>query len=268
MQHPQRRSSCQHSEDRMQSIRSGPVHAYGPSPTADLQSLESPGLLAGSLVHCDQEEKSNRLSHNPSSMSCVCCASNIPKNQASATLDTCRCSEIIVVQLSSLPALLKNERYDFDVELVQFQEAIRLCTSVLACNCAGKDYTSVLATSLLISRILCVVERGVSGASNEEHGLPLDIFGSTSAIGSPRISLGKYHIDDEDERKLRQEMWWLQVKKVELLVAGFKEVVTKVRQQQEYQDVVQAAASEKLHFLLDNKAQAVKRDWIANRGKN
>ena len=244
------------------------MHGYSPISMPDLQSLESPGILAGSLVHCDQEEKSDSLSQNSSNMFCVSCASNRPSHHASATLGTCRCSEIIVVQLSSLPALLQNERYDFDVELVQFQEAIRLCTSVLACNCAGKDYTSVLATSMLISRILCVVERGVGGVSNEESGLRLDTFGDTSAISSPKISLGMYHIDEEDERKLRQEMWWLQVKKVELLVAGFKEVVTKSRQQQEYQDVVQAAAWEKLHFLLDHKAQAVKREWIANRGKN
>ena len=115
-----------------------------------------------------------------------------------ATLGPCRCSEVIVLQLSSLPALLQNERYDFDVELVQFQEAIKLCTSILACNCAGKDYSSVLATSLLISRIICVVERGVGGVSNEESGLPLDMFGDASTISSPKISLGMYPIDEED----------------------------------------------------------------------
>ena len=243
------------------------VNDYGPVSMPDLQNSEFLGIFDGSFAHRDQDNRTDHVPYNPSNVPCASCTT-ICQNQAPLSPGTCRCSEVIVVQLSLLPALLQSQRYDFDVELVQFQEAIRLCTGVLACTCDGKDYTSVLAISLLISRILSVVERGAGCVSHKEVGSPVEIGGSSSANRSPKFSLGRYQIDEEDERNLRQEMWWLQVKKVEVLVAGFKETVTKAKQQQQYQDVVQAATWEKLHFLLEQKAQAVKREWAANRGKS
>lgn len=264
--HQQRRSSYQQAEESMQSVRHGSVNGYGPVSMPDLQNSEFLGVFDGSFAHRDQDNRSDHLPYNPSNVLCASCTTN-RQNQASPSLGTCRCSEVIVIQLSLLPALLQNHHYDFDVELVQFQEAIKLCTGVLACDCVGKDYTSVLAISLLISRILSVVERGAGCASHRELGFPVEIVGNSSANKSPKISLGRYQIDEEDERNLMQEMWGLQVKKVEVLIAGFKETVTKAKQQEQYQDVVQAAAWEKLHFLLDQKAQTVKREWAANRGK-
>ena len=264
--HQQRQSSCQQAEE---SIQHGSVNGYGPVSMPDLQNSEFLGIFDRSFAHRDQDNRSDHLPYNPSNVPCASCTTN-GQNRASLSVGTCRCSEVIVIQLSLLPALLQSQRYDFDVELVQFQEAIGLCTGVLACNCAGKDYTSVLAISLLIARILSVVERGVGCASHQEVGFPVEIGGSSSENRSPKFSLGRYQIDEEDERNLTQEMWWLQVKKVEALVAGFKETVTKAKQQQQqqYQDVVQAATWEKLHFLLEQKAQAVKREWVANRGKS
>lgn len=263
-QHEQSRSSYQQAEQIMQH---GSVNGYGSVSIPNLQNSEFLGTFDGSFAQRDQDNRSDQTPYSPSNVPCASCTT-ICQNQTSLSHGTCRCSEVIIKQLSLLPALLQSQqRYDFDVELVQFQEAIRLCTRVLACNCADKDYTSVLAISFLISRILSVVGRGAGCTSHKEVGFPVEIDYKSGLNRSPKFSLGRYQIDEEDERNLRQEMWWLQVKKVEALVAGFKESVTKAKQRQGYQDVVQAATWEKLHFLLEQKAQAVKRDWAANRGK-
>lgn len=82
---------------------------------------------------------------------------------------------------------------------------------------------------MLISRILCVVKRGTGGASQEADDLSVDMVDIPSATRSPEIPLGMSQIDEEDERKLRQELWWLQFQKVELLVARYEKMVAKFR---------------------------------------
>lgn len=185
-------------------------------------------------------------------------------------VDTCRCNEIIITQLSLLPVLLlDNECSTFDVELVQFQKAIKLCTGVLACTCPGKDYTSILTISMLIARIISFFERNgaQAGRDNDQNAPSLIMTGAMTPIRSPKFSVGIYEIEGEDECNLKREVWWMQIRKVESLVAGFKEMVAKMTLQQVYQDNSQVAAWGKLVFLLEQKAQAVKRDWSACRDK-
>ncbi|KAF6228776.1 hypothetical protein HO173_011623 [Letharia columbiana] len=209
-------------------------------------------------------------SYTQSNTQCVSCSTSNLQNDSSSMVDTCRCNEIIITQLSLLPVLLlDNECSTFDVELVQFQKAIKLCTGVLACTCPGKDYTSILTISMLIARIISFFERNgaQAGRDNDQNAPSLIMTGAMTPIRSPKFSVGIYEIEGEDECNLKREVWWMQIRKVESLVAGFKEMVAKMTLQQVYQDNSQVAAWGKLVFLLEQKAQAVKRDWSACRDK-
>lgn len=209
-------------------------------------------------------------SYTQSNTQCVSCSTSNRQNDSSSMVDTCRCNENIITQLSLLPVLLlDNECTTFDIELVQLQKAIKLCAGVLACNCRGKDYTSILTISMLIARIISVLERGSAQAGRDDDNDPpsLNMTGAITPIRSPKFSVGIFEIDGEDENNLKREVWWMQIRKVESLVAGFKEMVAKMTRQQVYQDNAQVATWEKLVVLLDQKAQAVKRDWSAYRNR-
>ncbi|KAL9123293.1 MAG: hypothetical protein Q9187_000165 [Circinaria calcarea] len=263
-QHPSRPSSRQCSEDALQSARHESIYSPPPVSTSCGPNEKASSLFQAGLMPYGQNNKDENLSSSQASTPCTSCAANSHAH-FSLPSGTCRCNEVIIAQLSLLPVLLQNERRAFDVELVQFQQAIRLCASVLACSCSGKDYTTVLTISMLIARIVAVFERG-GGNAYKDDVMSSDIAGRGSINRSPKFSLGTYQIDGEDERRLKQEVWWLQLRKVESLVAGFKEMFRRAEQQQVHQDMLQAAAWEKLYLLLDQKAQAVKRDWVAARG--
>ncbi|KAL9074691.1 MAG: hypothetical protein Q9161_002059 [Pseudevernia consocians] len=207
-------------------------------------------------------------SYTQSNTQCVSCSTSNLHIDGSSLVDTCRCNEIIVTQLSLLPVLLlDNECSTFDVELVQFQKAIKLCAGALACTCRGKDYTTMLTISMLIARIISVFERGGAQArrGDDNNAPSLIMAGATTPIQSPKFSVGIYEIEGEEENNLKREVWWMQIKKVESLIAGFKEMVAKMTRQQAYQDNAQVVVSGKLVSLLEQKAQAVKRDWSAYR---
>ena len=207
-------------------------------------------------------------SYIPLNTKCASCITwNRQKDSSSpaSPADICRCNEVIVTQLSSLPVLLLNNPCStFDVELVQFQKAIGLCAKAIACTCLGKDYTSILTISMLIARIISVCERSGALAGREDNNTSprsLNMTGAITPAPSPKFSVGIYEIEGEDEGNLKREVWWIQIKKVESLVAGFKEMVERVMQQQACQDTTQVAAWEKLVIVLDHKVQAVKKDW-------
>ena len=218
-------------------------------------------------------------SYTQSNNKCASCSTS-SHNQLdpSSMVDTCRCNEIIVTQLSLLPVLLlDNECSTFDVELVQFQKAIKLCAGALACTCPGKDYTSILTISMLIARIVSVVERSgapaahiddVSSSSGARSFLATG--GPMTPVPSPKFSVGIYEIEGEDENNLKREVWWIQIRKVESLVTGFREMVQHMAQQWACRDGAgaPAAAWEQLVLVLEQKVQAVKRDWRVYRDKS
>ena len=211
------------------------------------------------------------LSPSRSNTVCVSCSTTDRRSHGnSSMLDTCCCNEIIIMQVSSLPVLLlDNEGSTFDVKLVQFQKALQLCAGVLACTCPGKDYTSILNISMLIARIISFFERGGVPAEGDyaNHTQPLDTTGAMSPTRSSKFSIGTYEIEGEDEDTLKREVWWLHIKKVESLVAGFKEMVAKMTQQQLYPDHAEVAVWEKIVFLFDQKVEAVKRVWSGHRSR-
>ena len=203
-------------------------------------------------------------SYIPLNPKCASCSTwNRPKDSSSPA-DICRCNEVIVTQLSLLPVLLLNNSCStFDVELVQFQKAIGLCAKAIACTCPGKDYTSILTISMLVARIISICERSgaLTGREGNNTSASLNMTGAMTPAPSPKFSVGIYEIDSEDESNLKREVWWIQIRKVESLVAGFKEMVERMMQQQACQDTTEGAAWENLVVVLDHKLQAVKTDW-------
>ena len=195
---------------------------------------------------------------------CASCSTWNRQKDGSSPADICRCNEVVITQLSLLPVLLLNNACStFDVELVQFQKAVGLCAKATACTCPGKDYTSILTISMLIARIISVCERSGALAGREDNtgARSLNMTGAMTPAPSPKFSVGIYEIEGEDEGTLKREVWWIQIRKVESLVAGFKEMVERMMQQQACQDTIEVAACEKLVVMLDHKVQAVKKDW-------
>lgn len=218
----------------------------------------------------DDSISENPPSYTQSNTQCVSCSMSNHQNDSPCMVETCRCNEIIITQLSLLPVLLlNNECSTFDVELVQIQKAIRLCAGALACACRGKDHTSILTISMLIARIISVFERGgaLAGRDDDDNAPSLTMTGAMTPIPSPKLRVGAYEVEEEDENYLKREVWWMQIKKVESLILGFKEMVAKMTRQQVDQVDAQVAVSEKLVLLIDQKFQAVKRDWSAHRDK-
>lgn len=213
-----------------------------------------------------QERQGNNHYSHAASPPCVSCTADA-QDQHVMLGGNCRCNEIVIAAMSSLPVLLRNERRAFDAELIQLQEAIKLCTKVLACTCLDKDYTAVLTISVLIGRIIAVFERCADGAYRDDNDMSVDGREGGGASHSLKFSLGTYQINGDDELKLKQEIWWMQLRKVESLVVVFKDTISRVEPQQAYQGIVQAALWEKLFLLLEQKIQAVKRDWVETRGK-
>ena len=72
---------------------------------------------------------------------------------------TCRCIEMIIAQLTSLLVLFHDEGCAFDTKPVQIQGAVNTCRCFMACSCAGKGCISTLSISMLIPRIIAILER-------------------------------------------------------------------------------------------------------------
>ena len=217
----------------------------------------------GSYIHDDSIIESSP-SDSQSKSQCTSCSALGPQYDESSTIDACRCNEIIITQLSSLPVLLTDTEYaTFEAELVQFQKSVSLCAGVLACTCSGRDYSTMLTISMLIGRIISVLKRGCAQTGREtvENAHPLIMTGAITPSESPKFSMGMYEFEGEDERTLKREVWWMQIRKAESLITAFGKVVAEVMSQQVCQDKPQAMVGEKLVSLLDQEVQAVKGDW-------
>ena len=236
------------------------------------RTVSTPNFYAEDLLgypdipnsYLKQDDNLEHFCYSTPSVDCSARATNC-QSLLLPTVEDCRCNEFMITQLSSLPVLLGSERCNIDMELAQFQKAIRLCTSALACTCAGKDYTSVLTIAMLVARIISVFERSSQSRGFEEDANSTDYFNRNGATGLARCSSFMYQMDQEDENSLKEKVWWLQAQKVESLLAGFRRLIRKVKHQELCPDVTQGAAWEKLHLLLDRKVQAVKTEWVARR---
>ena len=216
----------------------------------------------GYYIHDDSIIESTP-SDSQSKSQCTSC-SVLDSQCDESTVDACRCNEIIITQLSSLPVLLAETEYaTFEAELVQFQKSVSLCAGVLACTCPGRDYSTMLTISMLIGRIISVLKRGCAQAGRDsvESARTLVATGAITPSESPKFSMGMYEFEGEDERTLKREVWWMQIRKAESLITAFGKMVAEVMSQQVCLDKSQAGVGEKLVSLLDQKVQAVKGDW-------
>ena len=217
----------------------------------------------GSYIHDDSIIESTS-SDSQSRSQCTSCSVLDSQYDESSTVFACRCNEIIITQLSSLPVLLADTEYaTFEAELVQFQKSVSLCASVLACTCPGRDYSTMLTISMLIGRIISVLKRGCAqtGRDNVESTRTLIMTDAITPSKSPKFSMGMYEFEGEDERTLKREVWWMQIRKAESLITAFGKMIAEVLSQQACPDKSQAVVGEKLMSLLDQEVQAVKRDW-------
>ena len=217
----------------------------------------------GSYIHDDSTIESTP-SDSQSKSQCTSCSTLDSQYNEASTVDACRCNEFIITQLSSLPVLLADtEHATFEAELVQFQRSVNLCASVLACTSPGRDYSTMLTISMLIGRIISLLRRGCAqtGRDNVESTRTPIVTGAITPTTSPKFSMGTYEFEGEDERILKREVWWMQIRKVESLITAFGKMVAEVMSQQVGQDKPQAVVGEKLVSLLDQKVQAVKGDW-------
>ena len=219
-------------------------------------------LELGSYIHDDSIIESTP-SDSQSKSQCTSISASDSQYDESSTVDACRCNEIIITQLSSLPVLLADTEYaTFEAELVQFQKSVSLCAGVLACTSSGRDYSTMLTISMLIGRIISLLKRGCAqtGRDNVESARTLLMTGAMTPTNSPKFSMGMYEFEGEDERTLKREVWWMQIRKVESLITAFGKMVAEVMSQQVCQDKSQAVVGEKLVSLLDQEVQAVKED--------
>ncbi|KAH8687177.1 hypothetical protein BGZ60DRAFT_363315 [Tricladium varicosporioides] len=211
-------------------------------------------------------ESDNYFDHQPQqaqkqrkSSPCSTCSSNGPKPKSS-TSGSCRCNESIISHISYFPEVQDDHRA-YDMNLAQMQEALKLGSDVLNCACAGKDYAVGLSMSLLVARIVSVLEQ-LCRRAREEDEAEAEAFGRENDLcNSPRFALGMYQIAKEDERRLKQEMLGLQIKKAECLISCCKDMVTRLGQRQARQADTQAIVSEKLFSLLEERVIEVRKEW-------
>ena len=222
----------------------------------------------GYYIHDDSIIESTP-SDSQSKSQCTSCSALDSQYDESSKVDACRCNETIITQLSALPVLLADTEYaTFETELVQFQKSVSLCAGVLACTCPGRDYSTMLTVSMLIGRIISVLKRGCAqtGRDSVESTRALVTTGAMTLSESPKFSMGMYEFEGEDERTLKREVWWMQIRKAESLITTFGKIVAEVMSQQVCLDKSQAGVGEMLVSLLDQKVQAVKGDWNVHHG--
>ncbi|KAG9236038.1 hypothetical protein BJ875DRAFT_372986 [Amylocarpus encephaloides] len=165
----------------------------------------------------------------------------------------------VISRLSSSPERQVTNK-SYDMSLAQLQEILKLGSDVLNCACATSDASIPVALSLLAARIVSILERLCRRAREDD----LVARGQAQVnVDGDRYSLGMYQIAKEDERRLKQEMLSLQIKKAELMVLCSRELVGRASGPMD----TQAMVSEKLFSFLGEQVGEVKREWDARNGE-
>lgn len=147
-----------------------------------------------------------------------------------------------------------------------------LCARALSCACSRKDYVCVLTVTLLLACVVSVFEREfTSSYNNLGHPTPAseDDFMQVDVVPqdretTPRFSFGKFQLDVEDEWKLKKEIMWLQVQKVEGLVEAFQEMIRRGNIDKE-DWAGKGNAWEALAEVLARKVEKLRMGWGARR---
>lgn len=258
--------SAPHEVESPPGFKPGSVYSTSPAPDdefdfnhdQDFQDGLVPSIETESYFDRQPEDPNQTTDTSPASSSY---SSGVAQDHASSR-EACPCNETIITHLSLLPK--HQENCSYEMELAELQESLNLGSDVLNCICAGKDDSMTLSMSLLVSQIVSVLERLCRRAREEEENDGAPSTRGKTHFDTERFSLGMYHIAKEDEKRLKQEMLGLQIKKVELLIMCSKEMVKGLmarQQQSRRQPDTQALVSEKLFHYLAEHVRSVRAEW-------
>jgi hypothetical protein len=159
----------------------------------------------------------------------------------------------VITHLSLTPDS-QDANKSYDMKLAQLQEILKLGSDVLNCACTTTNPSIPVSLSLLAARIVsilvCLCHKAREDVS-QKQGQPIS--------NGDRYSLGMYQIAKEDERRLKQEMLGLQIKKAELLVLCSREVAGRSNRKMD----TQAMVSDKLFDFLGEQVAEAKSEWAA-----
>ena len=129
----------------------------------------------------------------------------------------CQCFQLALHKLSSINQVSGSTTTTFDVALQQGKEAIALSASILKCNCRTVDNVLVIILASLLSRTLSVYQ---SLCTVHLIRLPPLCSGEESNRPSQtRVTLGAYELDEDDEDQLKLNIIWIELQKVEEVLA-------------------------------------------------
>lgn len=187
------------------------------------------------------------------------------RSQEPSSSYMCRCHEVIILQMATLPAILHSGQTPVDVKLVQFKEAMNLCKGVIKCQSPGKDYTTMLSICTLVGRMLSVLEAVHQGRETDDRTRHCSSPVPEENRQMPSLFFGLYQADQEDEKYIHREFWRLQTKKFGNILTEFQETMLELWSRQANQDTGEMAACEELIKCLDKRTQVLRQKGNATR---
>ncbi|KAL9120706.1 MAG: hypothetical protein Q9187_002739 [Circinaria calcarea] len=140
----------------------------------------------------------------------------------------CQCFQLALQKLSSVNLISMSQTATFDVALQQGKESIALLGSILRCSCRMLDHVLVIILASLISRTLslyqslCTVYLGHRSPPCAGHEETNNRNPSRRAPQA-RVTLGMYELDEDDQDRLKLNIVWLELQKVEDVILIFRE---------------------------------------------
>lgn len=253
-------------DDTSQCFKPSSIYSQSPVSEPDFAAFSTsrretdnlvPSIENENYFNHPQPQRQPRQNKSDSS-NCKSCTTH--PNQAasdSSSKRSCHCNENIISHLSLSPKS-QSPNNSYDMSLAQLQETLKLGSDVLGCSCSNTDPSIPISLSLLAARIVSVLERLCRRAIQDESATPAQ---DQMSFDGNRFSLGMYQIAKEDERRLKEEMLGIQIKKAELLVLCCREVVSRSSVKD-----MQSVVSDKLFSFLGEQVGVVKREWNSRNG--
>ncbi|KAF4637111.1 hypothetical protein G7Y89_g966 [Cudoniella acicularis] len=245
-----------------QRFKQNSVYSSSPTPESGFSEFEGGEFSDAPMTSIESDSYFDQQPVKPvnerKSSPCSTCSSNGPKAKPSSA--GCTCNANIISHISYMPEEPTHHR-SYEMDLAQIQEALKLGSEVLNCACSGKDYAVGLSMSLLAARIVSVLEQLCRKAKEEQEEEAIAFSKENDLGNSPQFALGMYKIAKEDERRLKQDMLGLQIKKAELLIVCSKDIVARFAQKHPYQMDAQAVVTEKIFLLLAERVAEMRKEW-------
>ena len=140
----------------------------------------------------------------------------------------CQCFQLALQKLSSVNQISTLQNTTFDVALQQGKESIALLGSILRCSCRMLDNVLVIILASLISRTLSVYQSLCTAylphlsspcPGNED----VNSRNPSARALQARVTLGTYELDEDDQDRLKLNIVWIELQKMEDLIIIFRE---------------------------------------------